>query len=64
MKFEFEEKEIDYIYNVLRSTPLKYNDVDPIIHKIIDQFNVNRAGIEAPVSEVPAVSVDDSGVQK
>ena len=42
MIFEFEEAEIQYIYDNLRKIPLVFNEVHPILFKIETQFNKNK----------------------
>ena len=38
MVFNFDEAEINYIYTKLRSFPLVFNEVQPILAKIETQF--------------------------
>ena len=50
MIFEFEESEIQYIYDNLRKIPLVFNEVHPILFKIETQFNKNKtASVNAEV---------------
>ena len=49
MTFDLDEKEIQYIYNVLRSTPLVFNDIRPILIKIEKQFADTKPSVKQTV---------------